>query len=89
MDYWLRFPDKETADLYLLVEDGEQRYTNTDTVGIILRGGEWDSEGNELVPPTVVEGWHVNLCLVGDEKLNESLYTYLIPKPTNPVRVWF
>ena len=23
-------------------------------------GGEWDEEGNELVAPTVLPGWHIN-----------------------------
>ena len=23
-------------------------------------GGEWDEDGNEVVPPTTLDGWHVN-----------------------------
>ena len=31
-----------------------------DVVGIITEGGEWDEDGNEIVAPTVLPGWHVN-----------------------------
>ena len=31
-----------------------------DVVGIITEGGKWDDEGNELVAPTVLSGWHIN-----------------------------
>ena len=31
-----------------------------DVIGTITEGGEWDDEGNELVAPTVLSGWHVN-----------------------------
>ena len=40
-----------------------QAYTSNraiDVVGTITEGGEWDDEGNELVAPTVLSGWHVN-----------------------------
>lgn len=31
-----------------------------DVIGTITEGGEWDNEGNEIVAPTVLSGWHVN-----------------------------
>ena len=31
-----------------------------DVIGTITEGGEWDDEGNEIVAPTVLDGWHVN-----------------------------
>ena len=31
-----------------------------DVIGTITEGGEWDDDGNELVAPTVLDGWHVN-----------------------------
>ena len=59
-----------TAGFMLTVTDDEgndtevlQAYTRDhaiDVVGIITEGGEWDEEGNELVAPTVLDGYHVN-----------------------------
>ena len=40
-----------------------QAYTSShaiDVVGIIIEGGEWDEDGNELVAPTTLPGYHVN-----------------------------
>ena len=40
-----------------------QAYTHDhaiDVIGLISEGGEWDEDGNEIVPPTVLPGWHVN-----------------------------
>jgi hypothetical protein len=31
-----------------------------DVIGIITEGGEYDEDGNEVVAPTVLPGWHVN-----------------------------
>tara|TARA_Y100000004_G_scaffold187351_1_gene240004 strand:- start:77 stop:382 length:306 start_codon:yes stop_codon:yes gene_type:complete len=31
-----------------------------DVIGTITEGGEWDDDSNELVAPTVLDGWHVN-----------------------------
>ena len=31
-----------------------------DVIGVITEGGEWDEDGNEVVAPTVLPGWHVN-----------------------------
>jgi hypothetical protein len=65
-----RFPDRDTfralADAEgLLTEDGELiacgHIHAIDEVGIISRGGEWDPEtGEVIVPPTIINGWHVN-----------------------------
>ena len=59
-----------TAGFMTTVTDDEgaeteqlQAYTHShaiDVVGTITEGGEWDEEGNELVAPTVLDGWHVN-----------------------------
>lgn len=40
-----------------------QAYTRDhaiDVIGIITEGGEYDEDGNEVVAPTVLPGWHVN-----------------------------
>ena len=60
----------KAAGFYATVTDEEgvesevlQAYTRDhaiDVVGIITEGGEWDEEGNELVAPTVLDGYHVN-----------------------------
>ena len=31
-----------------------------DVIGAITVGGEWDEDGNEVVSPTTLDGWHVN-----------------------------
>ncbi len=54
-----------------------------DVVGTITEGGEWDEEGNELVAPTVLTGWHVNY--LGD--LPEGWESYEV-KPSSPHRVF-
>lgn len=34
-----------------------------DEVGVISKGGEWDPETGEVItPPTVLDGWHVNVA---------------------------
>tara|TARA_Y100000593_G_C4212328_1_gene287494 strand:- start:175 stop:498 length:324 start_codon:yes stop_codon:yes gene_type:complete len=57
------------------------------TVGKILEGGEWDSEGNVVVAPTELPGWHVNMCteFPVDE---EAIASILIPSPSNPHCIW-
>ena len=40
-----------------------QAYTAShaiDVVGIITEGGEWDEDGNEIVAPTTLPGYHIN-----------------------------
>lgn len=66
-----RFPDRDTfrtlAAAEGLVNASGQlilcSHTHSlDEVGIILRGGEWDMEtGDTITPPTVLDGWHVNV----------------------------
>jgi hypothetical protein len=53
-----------------------------DIIGTISQGGQWDDEtGEELEPPTVLDGWHVNY--IGE--LPEGWDQYLV-FPENPVR---
>lgn len=55
-----------------------------DVLGPIQRGGEWDEDGNVIVPPEVLPGWHVNYRgEVPDEWLQYAV------TPENPVRVFF
>jgi hypothetical protein len=87
-----RWPDEATgmaalAAAGLLTEDGKYitaSHTHSlDVIGTISRGGEWDEEGNCLVPPTTVDDWHLNYN--GD--LPEGWEEYAV-YPANPVRVW-
>ena len=61
-------------------------YRNIDTIGVITEGGEWNEEGEVIVEPTVLEGWHVNVRLLDGEDA-ENLQSYLIT-PSSPIRVW-
>lgn len=93
-DYYLKFPDKATADAILFeqvsVSDTEtrsrNRYQNTDVIGIIYEGGEWDAEGNTITPPVALEGWHVNIRLMGTEDAT-PLDAFKV-MPTHPRRMW-
>lgn len=54
--------------LATLGEDGNwlcSEGVRIDEIGPIVKGGAWDDEGNEIEPPTVVGGHHVNLWAVG------------------------
>ena len=93
---FFRFPDEATGMAYLrgagLIwldeNDTEHFFTSShnhalDVIGTITRGGEWDDEGNVVVPPVSVAGWHVNL----QGQLPDGWERYAV-YPQNPVRVW-
>ena len=54
-----------------------------DVVGVITEGGEWDEDGNEIVAPTVLPGYHVNYF----GQLPDG-WDVLEVKPTSPYRVF-
>ena len=54
-----------------------------DVVGTITSGGEWDEEGNEVVAPTTLDGFHVNY--VGE--LPEGWEAFEVT-PSTPYRVF-
>jgi hypothetical protein len=93
MTHFLRFSDAETGmkaldDAGLLNDDlGFITASHThalDVVGTITRGGEYDPEtGDVLVPPTVLDGWHVNFA----GELPEDWDAYVV-SPEQPVRVF-
>lgn len=63
-----------------------QAYTHShaiDVVGIITEGGEWDEDGNQIVAPITLDGFHVNY--LGD--LPDGWGTFEV-KPETPVRVF-
>ena len=86
MDLYLKFPNKETADS-VLYTDEVPNYRNIDVIGFIYEGGQWDEEGNEIIAPTQVEGWHVNLRVVDPEFDVSSLEVFCI-HPQQPVCIW-
>lgn len=90
---FFRFPDEATGIAALeaaglLTEEGfpitASHSHALDVIGAIVRGGEYDPEtGEVLVPPTVLDGWHVNY--VGE--LPDGWAEYAV-YPANPVRIW-
>ena len=82
-----------TANFMITVTDEEgneteqlQAYTANhaiDVIGTITEGGEWDDEGNEIVAPTVLSGWHVNY--LGDLPTGWESYEVT---PSTPYRVF-
>ena len=58
-----------------------------DPIGTITEGGVWDQEtGEELVPPTVLDGWHANY--IADSLPDELKSFNLDPTPSTPYRVF-
>jgi hypothetical protein len=89
---FFRFPDEATGIAALeaaglVNEDGGYITAShnhaLDVIGTISRGGEWDEDGNEITPPKVIEGWHVNYRgEVPGEWLQYAVW------PEAPARVW-
>jgi hypothetical protein len=93
MTHYLRFPGEATG-IAALADAGFTDANGTvltashthalDVVGVITIGGEYDPEsGDVLVPPTVLDGWHVNL--IG--ALPKGWDQYIV-YPQSPVRVF-
>lgn len=94
--HFLRFADQSAfanackAAGFWITEEPERpllcSHTHTfDVIGVITEGGEWDPEtGEEITPPTVLYGWHVNAKL---QQLPDGWDAYVVT-PTSPVRVF-
>ena len=89
---FFRFPNEATGMAALeaaglLTEDGEfitaSHNHALDVIGKIQRGGEWDEEGNTVVPPTTLDGWHINY----QGELPDGWEQYAV-QPQRPVRTW-
>jgi hypothetical protein len=99
-DFMLRFSTEAeaTATLYEQVPvafddegnptefEARPRFRNIDTIGVIYQGGEWDADGNVLVEPVALPGWHVNVRALDGEN-TEGLEAFEV-HPESPVRVW-
>ena len=99
--YFLKFPDEATAqscltDAGIYVEPignnpGYYKQAGIgwafDPIGTITEGGVYDQvTGDELVPPTVLDGWHANY--IGDSLPQELVSFKLDPAPATPYRVF-
>lgn len=89
---FFRFPNEEEGMAALqaaglLTDDGEfitaSHHHALDVIGTIIRGGEWDDEGNVITPPETLDGWHVNY----QGKLPKGWEEFAV-WPQNSVRVW-
>jgi len=88
---FLRFPDESAwttaaTEAGFLIDDTLTAYTHghaIDVVGKIVRSGEYDAEGEVIVAPIVLDGWHVNFA----GELPEGWDEYVV-EPVNPYRVF-
>lgn len=93
----LKFPDEATAievlsDFRGIDEEGDEMWLTGShihallPVGILSGSGTYDDEGNELTPPTIYEGWHVELQL--ETAVPQVLEQYIV-NPSEPLIEWF
>ena len=88
---FLRFPDESTwtaaaTEAGFIVDDALAAYTHdraVDCIGKITRGGEYDKDGEVIVAPEVLDGWHVNFA----GTLPDGWDEYVV-SPEQPVRVF-
>jgi hypothetical protein len=80
-DYYLRF-DQEPENAGDLASNSE---VLVDVIGDLCERGTYDEEGNEITPPSLIPGWHVNLRIDGE--LPDELKEFEV-FPENPMRVW-
>ena len=99
--YFLKFPSEATAQealasagIYVEPIGNNPGYYKQadigwafDPIGTITEGGVYDQvTGEELVPPTVLDGWHANYA--GDVLPDELVPFALNPDPNTPYRVF-
>lgn len=102
MDYYLQFESEAAANAVLFTqeptewdEEGNataweprQSYRNIDTIGVIYKptGEMLQGEDGPYPATAPIEGWHVNVRLVGGEN-GAVLDSYKV-NPSTPMRVW-
>ncbi len=60
---------------------------DVDVIGqIVDTPGTYDEEGNQLTPPVLLDGWHINVAYQGDKDLS-AFESYEI-QVNSPVRKW-
>lgn len=74
-------------------EEGKKHWATSgegfaaDIIGaLVIEPGAYDEEGNELTPPVVDDGFHVNLRCT--EEVATRVPASVIVTPTSPRRVW-
>jgi len=93
MTHFLKFPDEKIALVKLksagFVNEEDKIITAShsgaiDVVGIISQGGEYDLNGNMIVAPVTLDGWHINF----QGELPTDWKGYVVT-PESPVRMFF
>lgn len=90
-DLYLKFESAAQAEALLFEVNHpdltpSSKYRNTDVIGIIYEGGEWNSEGDLITAPVALDGWHVNIRLGDDERADEL--SQFEVNPASPTRTW-
>jgi hypothetical protein len=88
MDKYLSFTDEAQAKAVLYGEEDKPKYANIDALGVIYKPtGEVTEQDGMTVPVMApIDGWHVNVRLVGGEDA-QALQPFEVT-PTTPMRVW-
>ena len=60
-------------------------FANIDTIGTIYEGGEYGADGEVITEPVALEGWHVNVRVIGEDATALEPFAVV---PTSPRRVW-
>lgn len=74
---YLKFSSKEEANQHLLDSNGNNKFRNTDVIGVIYKptGETVIQDGFEQPVMQAIAGWHVNV-LVLDEEDSSSLLEF-------------
>ena len=85
---YLKFSSREEANQHLLDSNGNNKFRNTDVIGVIYKptGETVIQDGFEQSVMQAVDGWHVNV-LVLDEEDSSSLLEF-VTYPMTPIRIW-
>ena len=84
-------PGETPEDEPVAVEwEDRQRFRNTDIIGLIVdQPGAYSEEGEEINPPTYVDGVHANIRMLDSEEDQVAIIeSYTIETPNTPARVW-
>lgn len=87
-DYYLKFTNEVKVKAVLYdVETEVPNYANIDTIGIIYKPTGKMSQGEDGKYPEMapIDGWHVNVRLVGEDATALEPFKVI---PTAPIRIW-
>lgn len=85
---YLKFSSRDEANQHLLDSGGNNKFRNTDVIGVIYRptGETVIKDDFEQAVMQAINGWHVNV-LVLDEEDSSSLLEF-VTHPMTPIRIW-